>query len=563
MPLPGPRLTRRRLLRSSTYSLGAVAAVGALPGRRLAGALGSRVAADAPALKVALVSLRGTREAALLAPFDETHRVIDGAIEVLLWPGDEARLAASGLDHRIVEADLFADRRIRGAVGRQPGEREDYRRLDDYADDLADLARRFPTMTRLIELPHRSIVGRKVYGLEIARDVSRRDGRPVIHLDGMHHCREWPAGEMPMMWAHDLLENYGTDPAMTNIVDNARTIVVPLVNPDGFFHSREAAIQLDSSNDVFGLGSYGLAVGGLQSYWRKNRRSLTNASVPVSGHEDTVEAYGIDLNRNYPFLWGDNAGSSGRQVDQTYRGSDPYSEPESRNIAWLVLGNAPITKITHHTSGEIMLFPWGRDPRHVRSPDANLGIEQIGGAMQAFNGYEPKQAFGLYPTSGTSRDWAHASVRSLVWTFEHGQEFHGPYGSTIPEMYAKNRGAFITHSEAALDPANKVVVTGRVVDGTGAPVAARVRATKDFVTPTFRGEWVPERLDAFLDVDAEGAFAFHLPPSTRPHLLEPEFGGPGTTEDFTFVIEAPGRAPVTVPVHGDRGDEVELGTIAV
>lgn len=24
--------------------------------------------------------------------------------------------------------------------------------------------------------------------------------------DGVHHAREWPAAEVPIMWAHDLLE---------------------------------------------------------------------------------------------------------------------------------------------------------------------------------------------------------------------------------------------------------------------------------------------------------------------------------------------------------------------
>jgi len=68
-------------------------------------------------------------------------------------------------------------------------------------------------------------------------------------------------------------------------------------------------------------------------------------------------------------------------VGGLYRGSDPYSEPEARNVRWSFLRRAPITAITHHTSGEIMLHPWGRDPDRHRTRDWTL-LNDIGLAMQ-------------------------------------------------------------------------------------------------------------------------------------------------------------------------------------
>ena len=35
------------------------------------------------------------------------------------------------------------------------------------------------------------------------------DGKPIFANMGMHHAREWPAGEHAMEWAYDLLRNYG------------------------------------------------------------------------------------------------------------------------------------------------------------------------------------------------------------------------------------------------------------------------------------------------------------------------------------------------------------------
>src|SRR5688572_17048792 len=45
----------------------------------------------------------------LLAEFDDTHNVFDdGSVEILLWPGDFGRLAASGMRYEITVTDLEA-----------------------------------------------------------------------------------------------------------------------------------------------------------------------------------------------------------------------------------------------------------------------------------------------------------------------------------------------------------------------------------------------------------------------------------------------------------------------
>ena len=58
---------------------------------------------------------------------------------------------------------------------------------------------------------------------------------------GVHHAREWPSSEHTIEFAYDLLRNYGVDSRTTSLVQQTRTIIVPVVNPDGFNISREAA----------------------------------------------------------------------------------------------------------------------------------------------------------------------------------------------------------------------------------------------------------------------------------------------------------------------------------
>ncbi len=586
------RLSRRQLLQGLGYSTAAIGTMAATPAIRV---LDDRtvVAADAPPLQLARVGApRNAVHRRAVARLDDTHRVLpDGGMEVLLRPGDMERLRAAGVDVQVLHQDLLAHRRQRPSrlVPQQPGERDDYRYWEDFEADLRSLVARFPSRARMVSTPHTSLLGRHVFGIEIATDVNREDGRPVVHVDGMHHAREWPAAEMPIMWAFDLLESYGTDPRITNIVDNARTIIIPNLNPDGFIRSRESPVQADESN-VAGLAvSLGLSVAGAESYNRKNLRNFSGVNhnvEPLPGQPGTrrgnVDNYGIDMNRNYGFLWGDDEGSSGIQVDQTYRGTAPYSEPEARNIRWSFLRRAPITAITHHTSGEIMLHPWGRDPDSNRSRDWRL-MNDIGLAMATSNGYEPKQSFGLYPTSGTSRDWGHAATSTLIWTFEHGTEFHGPYADTIPAMYEKNRGAFLTHAEMAIDPSTHLVVTGAVRVG-GTPVPARVVAFKAQDTPVTGGTFVSDPLVAEMFADSLRGFEFHLPPSTRPFLeaapadladVQIPRGNPypggfdavldshdleAGTEPYNVLVQYEDRG-LLLQVTGARGERVDLGTL--
>ncbi len=550
---------------------------------------------------------RTDAQRALAARLDDTHTVFDdGTLEVLLRDGDLARLREVGMDVELV--DIAASDTDRPAdLPLQPGETADEEyRLGSvrYEQDIRALfeAHEATGRVRLLQMPTPSILGATVYGLEIATDVAADDGRPVVMHDGMHHCREWPAGEMPMMWAHELLESYGTDPVITAIVDGARTVILPLVNPDGFDRTVAAAALTGQTSDrnLIGLG-FPFAVAGQGDMHRKNLRAPSNVG-PLEGTGPVVgaspvgasqpDAYGIDLNRNYPFAWGDESGSSSVPYDQTYRGLKPFSEPETHNVRDLVRSRLPITHITHHTSGQQMLIPWGRDPRAIRSPDWPLmkgianemrdGFTGPDGVTYEGNGYEAIQAFGLYPTSGTSRDWGHACTRTIIYTFEHGREFHGRYGTTIPPMYVQNRGAFIRHSLAAMDPQVHARITGE------GPAGGTVVVSKTVMTPTnlqiagvpvlsvggippvpdptgdaIRPTLVEETLERTVQIGPDGTFDLRLPPSTRPFLVNEELLEGfelGDTEAWTVTVRnADGTVAYASSVTVDRGYTAQVG----
>jgi hypothetical protein len=605
-------LSRRALFR--TAGVAGAAAVVASAGAASAVSLQDTAEGQLEALKLARVWL-GRDQQALLADFDDTHVVYDdGSVQLLLWPGDLARLQATGLRH-VVEVDdlvardraLFTQTAARTAgLAPQPGETTtgDYRQLVDYTRDMQMLAETYPDKARLIELPHRTLEKHTVYGLEIATDVAKNDGRPVFYQDGCHHAREWPASEVPIMWAFDLLENYGKDDRITAIVDNVRNIVVPVVNVDGFHYTRSfPPVETGEVGGVTNpLPPEAITFGGQGRYVRKNRRPLLSSHVGDGVLRAGVErekpkgqdAYlsGVDPNRNYAYSWGDDTGgSSANAYSQTYRGTDPLSEQESKNVADVLKGHHCTAMVTHHTSGNLLLWAWG-DTRSD-APDNDL-LEGLGRAMAVYNKYRAQKSIDLYVTTGTTSDYAYGVTGSIGYTFEHaGRSFHPPYPTTVPAMYAKNREALILlavygcmkpedRPALELDPAAKGflaqhgvsttrlaygLITGRAVDRGGSPVAAELTLQKVFDTKLWKDadgnnplsqRLFRERIETTMVADADGRFEWHVNPSTRPI----EFAN-GKVESYILTVTGPQGRGVGRRLVVKRGDRVDLGTVVV
>ena len=552
------RLTRRDLLRRGAVS-GAALTAGTLLGgaQPVFGATPLRPAV-ADNLTFARVWARTAKQARALAAFDDTHMVHpDGSMELLLWPGDRRKLDALGVDYQVFtpKTESVAARSTLG-LAKQPGERAGYRVIGDYVTDIQALATQYPVQAAAFTFPEKSLEGRDVWGLEIADDVvaARTDGRPTFWVDGTHHSREWPSTEYTMMFGFDLLESYGTDARVTDLLSKIRVVIVPCLNPDGFVQSREALWSRTPADNDLPWAAAGVGTG-----WRKNKRSVTGAlySAGTTRGELNADAVGVDPNRNYPGYWGGEGGNSDMH-SQTYAGTAPYSEPESRNIGGVMKSMQVTAYLTNHTYGKLCMRPWGftTDP----SPDDEFQWE-LGERMCEFHGYRNQIGLSLYPTAGTSRDWSYMALRTIVYTFEHGSSFHPDYASNIPETYALNRPAWLLLAEAAANPANHLVITGRAVDASGAPVVTDVMLSKDFNTPTAAEvkAWEPnsgvaERIESTAVTRPDGTFEIHANPSTRPFTIMAD----NSREEWTVSVGSAQRS-----VYGERGDRVDLGVITV
>jgi Zinc carboxypeptidase len=482
---------------------------------------------------------------------DETEHAEGGHADVVAYgAGDLDKLRGAGLSYRVkvddlvaqTRSDLAADRafRARTTTSALPSGSTGYRHLWDYEAEMKALVAAAPDLVKPITLAHPTLEGRQVHGIEITKDAGAADGKPVFLQIGMHHAREWPSGEHAMEWAFELVRGYGRDNRVTDRVNRVRTMVVPVQNPDGFNLTREAPVDLVEDPEYQSLppaaqtGTY--LVDPAFAYKRRNCRIVPGQDAPGGICAlPTSRMLGTDTNRNYGALWG-GPGASALPVYDTYRGTGPFSEPESQNIRELISSHQVTTMITNHTFSGLVLRPPGI--RAQGPPPDEAIFNDLGARMAAQNGYTNQPGYALYDTTGTTEDWSYNATGGLGYTFEIGPDrFHPAYEKTIAEYeghdaYAGkgNRGAYFLAMENTADASRHSTLAG------SAPAGAKLRLSKEFVTetspvrpaePDAIDVQTPEgpvqtfldKLDTTMTVPASGSFEWAINPSTRPIVM--------------------------------------------
>jgi murein tripeptide amidase MpaA len=231
--------------------------------------------------------------------------------------------------------------------------------------------------------------------------------KPKFFVMSSVHAREYAPAELNTRFAEYLINNYGVDPDVTWLLDYNEVHLLLQANPDG---RKKAEASL---------------------LWRKNTDNNYCASTDLRG---------ADLNRNYPFYWNScapsDACSSSSSCSETYRGPSAASEPETQAVVNYVRSQypdlraddlgvaAPVTTsgifLDLHSYGELVLWPWG----FTSSPAPNgTALQTLGRKFAYFNNYTPQQSIGLYPTDGTTDDFAYGELGVPAFTFEMGTDF--------------------------------------------------------------------------------------------------------------------------------------------
>lgn len=142
--------------------------------------------------------------------------------------------------------------------------------------------------------------GNSLYALRISDNVATEEDEPTVLIVTAHHGNEYGTPVVSLDAITRLTQGYGVDPTITALVDDNEIWIAPVWNPDGYWTTRTNGI-------------------------------------------------GVDLNRNYPFLWGSTCNSG-------LKGVSPGSEPETMTMmAWSE--DQRFTKVLDfHSSGRETLY---------------------------------------------------------------------------------------------------------------------------------------------------------------------------------------------------------------
>ena len=297
---------------------------------------------------------------------------------------------------------------------------------------LKDVAAAYPAITELREIGT-STMGRPIYvlvvsnmktgttldalvplrnpraeGVKNVTPMKPYMGKPGHWIGGSTHGNEYTGTEVALAMIDRLVSGYGTDPAITKLVDTKTFYICPIINPDGHFNSLEKGISQransalkddDGDGKVNEDGPDDLDGDGVIAQFRykdpkgqfvmdeadprlmvrlgpneqtaKPRYSVITEDKDNDGDKKRGEdpEAGIDINRNFPERWWRDDSMPGGT------GAYPTSSPEVRAVAEFFHTHPNILMAQFfHTSGGFTYRPLGSAPQTQIAAEGPRGL---------------------------------------------------------------------------------------------------------------------------------------------------------------------------------------------
>lgn len=303
-----------------------------------------------------------------------------------------------------------------------------YHTYQTLTEDLEAYAADFPAIARLFTLGQ-SVQGRELWALLISDNPDVEEDEPEFKYVSTMHGSEPVGTEMSMYLIDLLLNSYGADSRITDLIDGTAIWIVPLMNPDGL----ELGIRYN--------------------------------------------AQGFDLNRTFPRWPEDWQGAifDGAPLDNEGR------PPEVSHVMAWTAANSFVLSANFHTGALVVNYPFDDDDKpsgtDAPTPD-DLLFEDISRRYSIHNvpmWNSPSFPDGItngtawYSIPGGMQDWNYRYVSCNEVTVELSDELR-PNHSELSSLWDDNREAMLSYLEAM-----HIGVRGIVTDrATGQPLYARV-----------------------------------------------------------------------------------------
>ncbi|MEF7617048.1 M14 family metallopeptidase [Aquincola sp. MAHUQ-54] len=325
-----------------------------------------------------------------------------------------------------------------------------------------------PGLMRLSSIG-RSFEGRDIWLATLTNRATGADtDKPAFWLDGNIHAGELTASTACLYYLHHLLERYGADRAVTQLLDTRSVYLCARLNPDGAElaladrprHIRSSVrrypydeVPVDglTVEDIDGDGRIlSMRMPDPHGPWKQHpaepRLLVAREPGEFGGAyyrllpEGTLKNYdgllasvnrdpeGLDLNRNFPGQWR-------QEFEQSGAGPYPTSEPEVRAMVDFVVAHPNIgAAVSYHTHSGVILRPLSTASDEEMIPEDLWLYRRFSAIGEQLTGYPAvsiHHEFKYHPkqhVSGT-QDWLYEHLGALFWTVE---------------LWAPNREAGIT-----------------------------------------------------------------------------------------------------------------------
>ncbi len=352
----------------------------------------------------------------------------------------------------------------------------------------------YPALTRL-ESIGQSYENRDIWAITVTNfDTGAAEDKPAMYIDGNIHAGEVTGCAVCMYTVQHLLNNYGQDDLVTELLDTRAFYILPRVNPDGaelYLTSTDVLRSSVRPNPDFELkdnhlyaeditGDGEILTMRVRDPNGTHRASAKDPRVMLPRKPDdfggtyynllpegTIHNYDgseikigprkwdLDINRNFPADWKPTQAGGGRY---------PLSEPETRAMVDFILGHENIATLqAYHTFAGIILRP------SCTRPDAELdksdirAFESVGEMGTETTCYPVKSVYhGFTRDKGTARhgvfiDWVYENLGILGYTTELWDKYSRagidrddiPFGKPVPEEQMLK--LFEWHDEEGLD----------------------------------------------------------------------------------------------------------------
>jgi hypothetical protein len=262
----------------------------------------------------------------------------------------------------------------------------------------------YPNLCQIVDAGT-TVGGRKLLFAKISDTVGNSEAEPRLMFTSTMHGDETVSYVLMLRLIDALLTGYGSDPRLTNLVNNAELWINPNANPDGTYYGGNSTVA-------------------------SARRYNNN---------------GYDLNRNFPDPNGNQYSSNPLQIETTH-------------MMNLGLAQRFPLVANFHGGAEVVNYPWDHQSSlHV--DDAWYQSISRAYATSAQNnspaGYLTYLNNGItngadwYVTTGNRQDWTNYAARGREVTIELSNT-KNPAASTLPSYWTYNYDALLGYLEQGL-----------------------------------------------------------------------------------------------------------------